>query len=495
MIRILCGGSPCTHWSCAQKNNRETEPSGIGWELFKNCLIAKDKFNPDYFLYENNKSAAQPIKDQIAKEFGVTERSIFSHDNGVRMTYINSALVSAQNRQRFYVTNFGDIGQPEDRGILLRDILESGVPWRDKGYCLDAHYARAETDTWYKRVYSNIPGKQQHDYIAVPVGETGPGKAYPLTATYSGAIPSNTLERKQRTMVAEPVCIAQRGRQDDGWKQQYEAREDGKTNALTTVGKDNAVAEPIPVNDINGKSCTIRATCYKDGIRNLVGNDIDRRTCVALPIEPPACLRYERTDYAKEIRKGYEDGTIEERMCNLREWHPREDDKSNTLTTVLKDNMIIECADGKRQPIYEVRDGYITIKDKQYPIKLADGYYIIRKLTVKECMRLQTVPDWYIMPCSASQNYKLLGNSWTVEVIMHLLNHIPNIRNEDIEVLSMYDGMSAGQVALKQMGCNVIKYTASEIDKYAIQTTQHNFPGTIQIGDAFQVRDADWSII
>lgn len=102
-IKILIGGSPCTHWSIAQKNNRETEPEGMGWELFKNYLIAKEKFKPDFFLYENNKSAAQAIKDQIAEEFGV------GVDPDVRFTYINSALVSAQNRQRFYVTNFGDI--------------------------------------------------------------------------------------------------------------------------------------------------------------------------------------------------------------------------------------------------------------------------------------------------------------------------------------------------------------------------------------------------
>ena len=47
MIKILLGGSPCTYWSCAQKNNRETEPSGMGWELFENYLIAKEKFQPD----------------------------------------------------------------------------------------------------------------------------------------------------------------------------------------------------------------------------------------------------------------------------------------------------------------------------------------------------------------------------------------------------------------------------------------------------------------
>lgn len=112
MIKILMGGSPCTHWSIAQKNNRETEPEGLGWELFENYLIAKEKFKPDFFLYENNKSAAQAIKDQISAELGVD------------LMYINSALVSAQNRQRFYAFNW-EVEQPEDRGILLRDILEN----------------------------------------------------------------------------------------------------------------------------------------------------------------------------------------------------------------------------------------------------------------------------------------------------------------------------------------------------------------------------------
>lgn len=71
MIKILLGGSPCTYWSIAQKNNRETQPSGIGWELFENYLIAKEKFKPDYFLYENNKSAAQAIKDEIKNRLNV----------------------------------------------------------------------------------------------------------------------------------------------------------------------------------------------------------------------------------------------------------------------------------------------------------------------------------------------------------------------------------------------------------------------------------------
>lgn len=129
-MKILIGGSPCTHWSIAQTKNRETEASGIGWDLFLNYRIARDKYQPDYFLYENNKSMSAAIRAQITAELGVEP------------VLINSALVSAQNRQRLYwagrrnpdgTYSQVDVEQPADRGILLRDILETGVCWREKG--------------------------------------------------------------------------------------------------------------------------------------------------------------------------------------------------------------------------------------------------------------------------------------------------------------------------------------------------------------------------
>lgn len=112
-----------TYWSIAQKNNRETTAEGLGWELFKNYLIAKEKFQPDFFLYENNKSAAQAIKDQIKHELGVWDGTLLMRDTGARYIEINSALVSAQNRQRFYVHNCGEVTPPADRRILLPTIL------------------------------------------------------------------------------------------------------------------------------------------------------------------------------------------------------------------------------------------------------------------------------------------------------------------------------------------------------------------------------------
>ena len=165
--------------------------------------------------------------------------------------------------------------------------------------------------------------------------------------------------------------------------------------------------------------------------------------------------------------------------------------KSNCLTTSCE---FYEYCGTLDKPVYKVKGGYITIKGKQYPIKLRDGCYIIRKLTVTECKRLQTVPDEYEFPVSDTQAYKMLGNGWTVDVIAHLLGHIQGIDSEPLEVLSMYDGMSCGHIALDKLGGRIERYYATEIDKYAIQTTMHNYPETIQMGDAFQVREGGWNI-
>ena len=129
----------------------------------------------------------------------------------------------------------------------------------------------------------------------------------------------------------------------------------------------------------------------------------------------------------------------------------------------------------------------------KYPVS-PHGFYIIRKLTVTECKRLQTVPDTYAFPVSDTQAYKMLGNGWTVDVIAHIMSHFTGLTEEPVEVLSMYDGMSCGHIALDKLGVDVTAYYATEIDKYAIQTTQHNYPETVQLGDAFQVREEDWTL-
>lgn len=416
-------------WSIAQKNNRETEASGMGWELFKNYLIAKEKFKPDYFLYENNVSVAQPIKDQIKRELGVWDGTFLMPYSDVRYIEINSARVSAQNRERFYVHNCGEVQQPKDRGILLRDVLESGMTDKDKAYCLK-HQAGKARD-YFKKHHTNIALEP----VRIP-DYANADKGRPLTASYcykgdgEGSLADKCFTDNPNKQKVDYVC------------------EPIQVGSMPRPNGELSTSQAFRIYDINAKSVTI----------NSGGGGAGGKT--GLYAEP-----LEQYNYATEF-----------------------DEKGKPIKAYC-------YADGKIHTVYEVKDGKITIKGKEYPIKLSDGFYIIRKLTVAECRRLQTIPDWYKMPCSDTQNYKMLGNGWTVEVIKHILSHIPGIASgEPIEVLSMYDGMSCGQIALKELGANVAKYYATEIDKYAIQTTQTNFPNTVQLGDAFQVRNEDWSL-
>ena len=339
---LLMGGSPCTYWSIAQSpDKRETTASGLGWELFCQYVRALREAKPKYFIYENNKSMSNAIRESITETFGFEP------------ICINSALVSAQNRQRLYWVGKRDadgtyskvnVEQPTDRGILLKDVLESGC---------------------------NLSCNN---------------KAYAHTASYNGAVPWNTIERKQRTMVVEPVIFNKpHGFNLGGAK--YD-----KTPTLTANGSwqsNNFISEPVRVGalprpngklstsqafriyDISGKAVSIKANCGGAG---------GKTGLYAVPAEP----------------------------C---EWN------AEGVPTKA-----ISVADGKAYTVYEVKNGIITIKGKEYPIKLSDGFYIIRKLTVRECMRLQTVPEWYEFPVSNTQAYRMLGNGWTVDVIVHLLN-------------------------------------------------------------------------
>ena len=112
-----------------------------------------------------------------------------------------------------------------------------------------------------------------------------------------------------------------------------------------------------------------------------------------------------------------------------------------------------------------------------------------RKLTPLEYERLQTLPDGYTEGISDSQRYNALGNGWTVDVIAHILSYIPEAYLHT--VVSLFDGISCGQVALERAGKTYNQYYASEIDKYAIQVTQKNYPHTMQIGDVTKI---DWEV-
>ncbi len=138
---LLIGGSPCQDLSIAKKGREglSGSRSGLFWEYVR----IRDEVKPKYFILENVASMPKEAKDTISEALGV------------QPVMINASLVSAQNRKRlfwvgirndYYETMGGSlyyqlaIPQPQDRGILLKDILENGFVDREKSYCLDANY-------------------------------------------------------------------------------------------------------------------------------------------------------------------------------------------------------------------------------------------------------------------------------------------------------------------------------------------------------------------
>ena len=151
-IDLVMGGSPCQGFSFAGKQLNFDDPRSALFFVFVDICHHVADHNPRMrFLLENVR---------MKKE----SQSVITGYMGVEPIAINSSLVSAQNRYRLYWTNIPSVTQPDDQGIILRDILES--------------------DSVDERMV------------------TSDGKAYCLTARYDGAVAWNSIERKQRTMVA-----------------------------------------------------------------------------------------------------------------------------------------------------------------------------------------------------------------------------------------------------------------------------------------------------
>ena len=429
-IDYLIGGSPCTFWSIAQSpDKRETTASGIGWELFSQYVRALHEAKPKYFIYENNKSMAKSIYQSISETFGFEP------------IMINSALVSAQNRQRLYwvgkrnadgTYSKVDVQQPEDRGILLRDVLD-GVTDREKGRCVIASTGRTTEREYFKKNQGNMSFE--------PVGTTKDGKSYCLSAGYSngsgekiGNYAAHTLQKGCKSMVAEPVNTTIDGKSQT-LKVQYSNTDINNICKYSSTYGASGVAEPVrcftlPREDgvqTQSKQYRVYETSGKSTTLCAEGGGMGAKTGLySVPVKVGEVGNGGQgnriyTSNGKAVTQQANSGGL----------------GSNTglyAIPVEFDGEIpvkaVSGADGKTYTVYEVKDGTITIKGKTYPIKLIDGYYIIRKLTVSECKRLQTVPEWYEFPVSNTQAYRQLGNGWSVDVITHLIKAILKNKQE-----------------------------------------------------------------
>jgi DNA (cytosine-5)-methyltransferase 3A len=369
-FEIMCGGSPCQDLSIAKKNRQglDGERSGLFWEYVR---ILKE-VKPKYFILENVNSMPKEAK------------AIITETLGVEPIMINAALVSAQNRKRLFWTNIPNVTLPEDKGILLKDILEKdvdekyNVPNYNTSWSSDKPIDESKEKYKTLRIGGDVPtirlgqiGKGgQGGRIYSPDGKSvglsalggGVGaktglyaiKPYEAYDYYNDKIvPSNKAKtlgtNPQSTtavagqLVAVPVALRNRG---DGKKPEYNGT--GKANSMTTVQTDSMV-------------CIVKEATKKGYVIATDGQSID----LSFP--------------TSKTRRG------------------RVGDKVKNLMTSQNIGVFTDS--------------------------------IIRKLTPIECERLQGLEDNFTEGVSNTQRYKALGNAFNVDVVSHILSFIPHDKN------------------------------------------------------------------
>jgi len=313
-IDLILAGSPCQGFSFAGKQLAFDDPRSA---LFFEFIRLLKEIKPKYFLLENvkmKKEYLQIISEQVSACY---PEITF----GIEPIFINSSLVSAQSRQRYYWTNIPNVEQPKDRGIVLKDILEDGFDTeRDKSHCLDANY-------------------------------------------YKGSSVENYFKKSRRQMVFK----------------------DSESNDMV-LAPQNLVDD---TNDLPEKSQTIKSQYYKSSKANFERSGTFHATGIPQKlVEIKAGAFRARSLDENGKRVAWKDVKPKQVL------ETRKDEKSNSITSVQKDNVLT--------------------KDEVY----------WRKLTPIECERLQTVPDNYTNHVSNTQRYKMLGNGWTIEVIAHILKNM-----------------------------------------------------------------------
>lgn len=316
-------------------------------------------------------------------------KTAISQSLGVEPVLINSAKVSAQFRQRYYWVGCRSNGkyrqvnipQPVDRGILLKDVLDSSETFN-----------------------------------------TLEGKGRPLTANYSKMSVSNFTRETTHSASGAIECVCINPKDDKGVQPSIQDRiysPIGKSPACTQFIAN--LAEPLGTMGGEDKAVTLKAQYSKSGVANFCAKSGSLRgaTGVCIPVNPVL-----EGDKARAIIAGYSKMNLVNMVKTGRTVATGCAERVGTISENCAQNAIPSPLVNDSD-VYEVKDGIITTKKgHRYPVKLADGFYRIRKLTVSECKRLQTVPEWFdLSVISATQAYKCLGNGWTVEVIAHLIRH------------------------------------------------------------------------
>lgn len=338
-VDLVIGGSPCQGFSFAGKRLNFDDPRSALFFEFIRVLKEAKQMNPNVkFLLENVNMKREHLR-------------VISEHIGIYPVRINSRIVSAQNRDRWYWTNiktkevglfkelWSDIPQPKDRKIFLKDILQD----------------ESEVDEKY--------------------------------------------------FLSQKII--------DGFL--------NKKSEFVTRFNPGGV-------DVNGKCPTITSRYYKQAITDPYIRGV---------------LKFGRTDEAKAIRSENLKRGKDHTPFSKKEVTAIDLFKTGTVTTGNENILYVseatkkgytevrpgECFDSEH-PKYKTRRGR-KMEDKSNSLMASQNSFLrytndcrLRRLTPTECARLQTVLSWYKWDVSDTQQYKMLGNGWTIEVIKHIFNQI-----------------------------------------------------------------------
>ena len=464
---LITYGFPCQDISCAGKQRGFTDENGNitrSGLFFEALRIIKD-LQPKYAIAENVKALTSK---KFEKEFKTVLDSLDAAGYNNYWQVLNAKDYGIpQNRERVFIVSIrkdidkGGFKFPEKMplNICVKDILENNV---DEKYYINTEKAKQLIKKLLDK--NRITGVEVCDatvnapnvrdisnaiisrYDAGISNQRSWGTAViePHVKQIGNIVTTGNFKNPQRGRIydsegispclntmqggglepkfIEPVICASRGRNPKNpsdrtagisTEQRLELKNDGCSNTLTTVQKDNLVIEP-------------------------------------------QILKYERTEYAKSIRKEYENGELSERRCNMRTYTTRKDGMSNTLTTVQKDNLVLEPKikivgrmDGYEQTgrVYDPSGIACTLQSRDYkdPMRILEESapkggqrevkilettqeaYRIRKLTPRECFRLMGFTDAEfdrIKGVSNTQLYKQAGNSIVVNVLEAIFDRL-----------------------------------------------------------------------
>lgn len=318
-IDLLIGGSPCQSFSFAGKMEGMSTEDNEEITTLERYLELKEKgfkFAGQSYLFWEYVRVLEEVRKVNPNVLFLLENvrmlskweDVISRTLGVKGVHINSARVSAQVRKRIYWTNIAEIPQPEDKGIFLRDILQSSVP--EKYYLSDKMIS----------FLTRHADKLGHKVIVKKGGD--------------------------------------------------------KSNCIT----------------VSSLTKSNLASCY---------------------IEVPG-------------EHYLEDADLSELAAYLKELFPRVRGLS-----ITKNGIRPHRGDEKKSGLGELKTilfetaektGTLLTSASSVPALLIKRR--LRRITPTEAARLQTVPDWYKWECSDTQQYKMLGNGWTVAVIYHIFSFI-----------------------------------------------------------------------